>query len=221
MPVYLDDAEVDAPAAGGDLGSLLDATRDRLASAGGPGGGGGSGGASGGGSGGGRVVVEVHVDGEALSDAEIAARRGEPLGDAEVRLVTADLNALVVDTLDQVRVRLEEAETLQADAADLLQRDDTPPAFAKIGESVAAWLQVQQAVLQASALMRIDLDTVTVDGEPAHALTTEALERLQGVKAALQAGDTIALADTLAYEWPDLTARWDRFLAVLIERVEG
>ena len=202
MPVYLDDVAVDA--AGPSLGALLDAVRDRLAAEGGE-----------------RVVVEVHVDGEAVGEAALAARRDEPVDGAEVRLVTADLKVLAVDTLDQVRGRLDEASNLQADAADLLQQDQAAEAFGKIGESIGAWLQVQQAVLHAAVLLKIDLNTITVDRAPAHDVTAEAVEKIHAVKDALQAGDTIALADTLAYEWPDLAARWDRLIATLIERIES
>ncbi|MEO1236700.1 MAG: hypothetical protein AAFX76_07930 [Planctomycetota bacterium] len=198
MQITLDDQTVDLD--GPSLGQLLDAARDRLAD-------------------GGRVVVEVAVDGHKLAEDQILARRDDDVADLDVRFVSADPRKLAVDTLEQVRGRLGDAAELQQEAADLLQRDQTQPALKKVGESIEGWLQVQQAVLHATVLLSIDLDTLTVDGEPAHALTTEALARLEDVKGHLQAGDTVALADALAYEWPETTAKWHALIDAVVEAI--
>ncbi|MEM8738792.1 MAG: hypothetical protein AAGG38_10000 [Planctomycetota bacterium] len=195
MQVMLDDQAVELT--GPSLGALLDAARARLAD-------------------GGRVVVEVAVDGRKLGDDQITARRDEDVASQDVRLVSADPRRLAVETLEQVRGRLTDAEALQQEAADLLQQDQTPGALAKVGESVEAWLQVQQAVLHSTVLLGLDLDALDVDGEPAHALTEQALARLQDVKQHLQAGDTVALADALAYEWPETTAKWHKLIDAVV-----
>lgn len=199
MQVFLDDQAVDLP--GPSLGQLLDAARTKLVD-------------------GGRVVVEVAVDGHKLDEEQITARADEAIADQEVRFVTADPRKLAVDTLEQVRGRLSEAQELQQAAADLLQRDQTQPALQKVGESIEAWLQVQQAVLQSAVLLGIDLDKLDIDGQPAHALTSAALERLQDIKAFIQANDTIALADALQYEWPETTDRWHRLIDEVINAIE-
>ncbi|MEM7625407.1 MAG: hypothetical protein AAF333_07255 [Planctomycetota bacterium] len=206
MQVYLDEQPIELP--GPSLGTLLDAARRRLADD-----------AEGGS--GGRVVVEVAVDGHKLGEDQITARADEDLGDLEVRLVTADPKQLAVDTLEQVRGRLGEAQELQQEAADLLQQDQTQPALQKVGESIEAWLQVQQAVLQSAVLLSIDLDKLDIDGQPAHALTAQALERLEDIKAFIQANDTVALADALQYEWPETTTQWHRLIDEVVAAIQA
>ena len=204
MQVYLDEQAIELP--GPNLAALLDAARRRLADAEGEPQ---------------RVVVEVAVDGHKLAEDQIAERAEEDLGDQEVRLVTADPKQLAVETLEQVRGRLGEAQEMQQEAADLLQQDQTQPALQKVGESIEAWLQVQQAVLQSAVLLGIDLDQLDIDGQPAHALTTEALERLEDIKTFIQANDTVALADALQYEWPETTDQWHRLIDQVIAAIQA
>lgn len=200
MQVILDEQSVELP--GPSLGELLDAARKKLAD-------------------GGRVVVEVAIDGNKLDEQQITDRQGEDVGRLDVRFTSADPKALAVETLEQVRARLGDAEEFQKEAADLLQRDQTQNALHKVGESIEAWLQVQQAVLHSTVLLGIDLDQIVVHGEPAHALTTQALERLQDVKAYLQANDTVALADALEYEWPETTAKWHTLIDEVIAKIKA
>ncbi|MEM6458961.1 MAG: hypothetical protein AAF710_06175 [Planctomycetota bacterium] len=198
MQVILD--ELPVTLTGPSLGALLEEARDRLAD-------------------GGRVVVEVAVDGAKLDEDAIDRRRAEDVAAYEVRLTSADPKALAVETLRQVDERLTDAETAQREAADLLQSDEPQPALKKVGESIEAWLQVQQAVLHSATLLGLNLDAIDIDGEPAHALTEQALDRLNDVKDHLQAGDTVALADSLAHEWPATTAKWHRLIERLIQQI--
>ncbi|MBB6428412.1 hypothetical protein [Algisphaera agarilytica] len=198
MQVILDEqtVELDGPS----LGELLHAARKRLAD-------------------GGRVVVEIAVDGHKLDDKQITDRQGEDVSAMSVAFTSADPKALAVETLEQVRSRLTDAEEDQKEAADLLQRDQKQNALQKVGSSIEAWLQVQQAVLQSTVLLGINLDDLSVDGEPAHALTTQAVERLNDVKEFIQADDTVALADSLEYEWPETTAKWHTLIDELIKAI--
>ena len=200
MRIFLDEQAVDLT--GGSLGELLDGARRRLTD-------------------GGRVVVEVAVDGAKLGEEQLTAMAEEVLGERELRLTSAEPRALVVETLEQVRGRLTAAGELQQEAADLLQQDEAAAALTKVGESIEAWLQVQQAVLHSAMLLQLDLDRLMVDGQPAHRLTDEAVQQLQDVKAYIQSQDMVALADTLAYEWPETTARWQRLLDVMIDTIKA
>lgn len=200
MQVYLDEQPVEL--AGPSLGELLDAARARLA-------------------GDQRVVVEVSIDGQTLGESQISEQVAEPMGEREVRLTSADPRDLAVETLDQVRGQLNEASKAQAEAADLFQQDKTVDALNQVGQSIQAWLQVQQAVLHSAVLLNINLDQVMVDGEPAHVLTTASLEQLQDIKSFIQANDTVSLADALAYEWPETTAKWHALIDTLIDTIRA
>ena len=200
MPVFLDDRAVQW--AGPSLGALLNAARQELAP-------------------GGRVVVEVAIGGEKLNDQQIGERSAEDVADQEVRMASADPRSLAVETLQQVRGSLAEAEQLQQEAAELLQQDKAQEALQKVGQSIEGWLAVQQAVLQSAMLLGIDLDKIDVDGKPAHHLTSRALEQLQDVKSFLQADDTVALADALQYEWPETAAQWNKLIDAMIAKISS
>ncbi len=200
MAIFLDDQAVEL--AGGDLGEVLEAAKTHLADSG-------------------RMVVDVRIDGEALGGEQIDAQRLRQVDQAEVRLVTADPRELAVETLTGIRRRLGEAEAVQEEAAQLLQSDDAAPAMQKVGQAVEVWLQTQQAVLNSAMLLGMDLDVFAVDGQPLRTFTDKLLGKLEELKGLIEAGDSVGLADALAYEWPAITQDWDRLVAVLVEQIEG
>ncbi len=199
MAIYLDDEAVQIQA--DNLGLAIVAAQERLAAIG-------------------RVVVEVRLDDEPLTGDALESESGRPIEGCELHLYSADPKRLAADTFEQVRDQLADARSLQDEAADLLQRDDAVSALKTLGRVVEVWLQTQQAVLHGATLVGIDLDTVSVDGEPMAALTDGLLEQLQTLKELIVANDTVALADVMAYEWPSMLDSWDALLAELIQRCQ-
>ncbi|MEX0744931.1 MAG: hypothetical protein WD118_04955 [Phycisphaeraceae bacterium] len=198
MPVFLDDEQLDLP--GDNLAAVLAAARDRV-------------------TGDGRVMVEVHLDGEPVPAEQLDRAESVAVEGVDVHLYSADPRELARMTLEQVRGRLGEVGGIQAEAAELLQQDQTAGAMDHVREAIEVWLQTQQAVAHTATLLDIDLDTLAVGDMTFDAITAELIERLQAVKELLAAGDGVALADTLAYEWPELVERWDRLIAALLERI--
>jgi hypothetical protein len=195
MPIYLDGQAVDLP--GDNLGAVLDAAQQRLEPAG-------------------RVLVEVLLNGEPLLGEQLDTNRDVVIGDAKVHLESADPRELAEATLEQVRLGLMDARELQLEAADLFQQDKSNEAMQHVGRAIEAWQQAQQAVLQSTLLLGIDLDKQTFDGRPMNDLTDALLNQLKGLRDLISAGDTVGLADSLAYEWPAMTDRWDRLIRELI-----
>lgn len=201
MPVYLHDEPIDLTAA--TLGQLVHAANAKARESD-------------------RIVVEVQVGGEALSGEALGTRATEPFDSAlEYRFLTATPAALAVETLHQVRDRLGEAAAMQEQAATAFQRDEPRAGFQTMSEVMGAWLQVQQAVLNAAGLCGVTLDTIEIDGEPMSTLTEGLIAQLGELKEMVAAGDSVALADAMAYEWPETARRWDRMVEVLIERVQA
>lgn len=198
MAVYLDDAAfaTDAP----NLGLVLEAARQQLEPAG-------------------RMVVEVQVDGTALTGEDLNRAQAKAVGGEEVRLYSADPRQLAVETLEGVRGRLEDARVLQSEVADLLQQDEAVTALQKLGQLIEIWLQTQQAVLHTTVLVGVSLETIEVDGQPSTAITNELIAKLTQLKELVTANDTVALADVLAYEWEPVVEQWDQLLAALITRI--
>jgi len=191
MNVFIDDQP--APVGGQSLGAVLEAATEQLGEQQ-------------------RVIVEVHLDGQPLVGQDLDAALDAATEGRELRLYSAGKRELVRQTVGDVRQRLGEARQLQQDAADLLQQDEAGQALAKVAQTIEVWLQTQQALTQSAALLGYDLAELEHDGEPLRAYTDELLGQLQSLKQLIADGDTVSLADALAYEWPDLTERWDGLL---------
>lgn len=196
MPVFLDDQPVDLT--GQTLADLLESASNSIAENG-------------------RVVVEVHVDGQPVVGEQLEQQGDSPIGDAEVRLFSADPIELAASTLQQVRGRLDDASRLQSAAADLFQQDQPAEAIKNVADAVAAWQQTQQAVLQSAVLLGVELDGKSIDDKPVSDTITGLLEQLREMKELLAAGDTVALADSLAHEWPDTTQRWQQLIDEMVQ----
>ncbi len=188
MAHSLDQHPLDAPA--GTLRELLAAARQQLP--------------------GNRLVVEVRAEGRALSADEIEARMLRPLDDDALELVSADPQALATSALDDALDRLAELGRQQAEAADELQADHAGAAFSLLGDALAGWMQVSGAVSQSCELTGVDLASLSAGagGATGADAAAELAERLREIRTQIESQDTIALADSLAYVWPEVVERW-------------
>jgi len=199
MPIYLDDEAVTL--SGDSLGDVLNAAREQLADQG-------------------RVVVEVRIDGQSLVDREIDEQQDAAIGDREVRLYTADPITLAVGTLGQVRDVLDVAQRVQTDAAELFQQDRSADAIQRVAEAMSIWQQTQQAVLHSAVLLDIDLDQRMVEDIPVSETVNDLIGHLTSLRDQLASGDTVAVADALAFEWPQTVARWQKLIDAMIGWIE-
>ncbi len=201
MALFIDDIPVPLTAA--TLGELLHAATHRLEPSG-------------------RVVVEVLIDDEPVVGDALDRRSAEPLSAATmIRLTTADPRELVVETLAEIRRQLDNAGQLQQQAADELQRDNQVGALKNIGDAMMIWQQTEQAVRQSATILDVPLQDLSVDGVVFTELTTNLVKQLSQLRDLLQASDTVAMADTLAYEWPTTIQRWQILVDRLIETVRA
>ncbi len=168
-----------------------------------------------------RVVVEVMLDGSVLNADALDKCQDNALDDAEVRLISADPGALAVSTLYQIRDQLPKATTLHEQAAEFLQQDNPTEALKLLAEAIGVWMQTQEAVLGSAGVVGLGLDEVKVGDEPMSNFTDELIKQLQNLKELIIAGDTVALADALAYEWPPIVDRWDTLIGELIQAIES
>ncbi|MCG8510764.1 MAG: hypothetical protein MI741_16195 [Rhodospirillales bacterium] len=198
MQIYLDDEQVDA--GGTTLGRVLTDVQNRLNMAG-------------------RIVVEVKVDGETLVGNELSEGQDRDLTGCDVRLYSAEPARLAVDTLEGIRGRLNEARNLQQQAADAFQSDQAGEALQHIARLIEIWMQTQQAVTLIASMLEIDMTTMKVDGVSGGEIVEKLVEHLNSLKQAIGDSDTVTLADSLAYEWPEVVDQWDNLAAELIQRV--
>jgi hypothetical protein len=168
----------------------------------------------------GRVVVEVKVDGAAITGP--ALEDDQPTApDSDIRVYSAKPGDLVVGILEEVRTQLAASQEMQQQAADHLQQDDPAKAMGLVKESINGWLQAQQAVGQSAQLLQLDLQAVKVDDQPVIERMNELISSLNELKDILGANDFVALADALQYEWPEITERWDTAIGAIIKHIEN
>ncbi|MEM6331780.1 MAG: hypothetical protein AAF823_00365 [Planctomycetota bacterium] len=199
MPVFLDDKPYAATAA--KLGELLDAVRESPGQHR-------------------RLIVEVNVSGHPLAGDALVAELERDIAEDEVRLVSADAGQIAVEALGAVRTSVDEIANLHQQAADMLQAGDDATGLATVGRVVELWAGVQSAVGQSAEVAGIDLNTLTVEDKLATDLIAGLLDQLRALRDLIQSGDTVALADALAYEWAETTAAWGDLVETLLHRIE-
>ena len=200
MPIKIDDQPVALEA--GSIRSLLAAAREHLAPAG-------------------RIVVQVQLNGEQVVEDALEDDQPTDFSEADVRMYSASPADLAVGALEQAREQIAAARAQQEQAADLLQQDEPVEALGQVSDSIQAWIHAQQAVSQVAALMSLDLEQITVGDRPVSTRMRELLDRLGELKTILEANDHVALADALAYEWPEMTDRWDDALGAIVGHIEA
>ncbi|BAM03880.1 hypothetical protein [Phycisphaera mikurensis] len=197
MAHRLDGSALDTPA--GTLGELLDAARRRL--------------------GGERLVVEVRCDGRVLDAEEIEVRMLRPLEADEIQLQSARPAELAVSALDGALDRLAQLGEQQREAAERLQADEAGAAYSLLGDALAGWTEVSSAVSQSCELTGVPLGSLTTGGGSGADVAAGLAASLREVRTQIEAQDTIGLADSLAYVWPDVVERWEALIGSLQERL--
>lgn len=198
MPVFIDDQATTLP--GDTVAQVMQQAQTRITDQG-------------------RMIVEVQLDGRTLVDDALDHASELPMADAELRLYTADPATLCIESLEQARPRLDQAQQLTQQASELLQQDQTPTAMQHLGEILAVWQQVQQVVSHVLALSQIDPEALTVDGETAQQMIHSLVERFEEMREQVVAGDAVALADALAYEWPETAGKWQQLIDAMIHQL--
>lgn len=170
----------------------------------------------------GRIVVEVRAGGGVLGGDELARAlsSAEPLED-EVHLLSESARGVALAALEQVRQSLADAGPLAGQTADLLRADATARAMNALSELIELWSRVQQAVGEACALAGLDADAVRCDDLPGGRIIAGLADRLRELKSLITTRDTLALADALEYEWPDLARQWQRLIVAVGDGIES
>jgi hypothetical protein len=71
-----------------------------------------------------------------------------------------------------------------------------------------AWNAARESLQKTTQLLRIDVDTVTVNGRTLADLLADFTDQLREVKLALEGRDFVSLADVLQYEMTETTEHW-------------
>lgn len=163
----------------------------------------------------GRIAVELTVDGKSPSNIEMETIRAQPAGEHDVAIATADPREMALDALSAMEQALQQTDDLRQTAADLLQRNEIQPAMQSLGICLTTWQQAQQCVTQSAALTGIDLNALSVDGQPMLELITCFSGQLREIRTALENQDYVSLSDILTYELSETGPAWRNAIAAL------
>ncbi len=163
----------------------------------------------------GRLIVDVSVDGTHWTQSELASATSLDGAAAVVRLTSAEPAQLVAAVFTDAIDSLGDADDLQREAAELLQSDQHTIALDKLEQAISIWQSVQQAIVQGSHLMELDLNEIAVNDTPISVSIQRLGERLRFVRSALEERDQIGLADNLLYEFPEVVDEWRSILTHL------
>ena len=167
----------------------------------------------------GRIIIEVIVDGESIVGDEIQKRQNQTVEGKSIALISAKPDELAIQTLTEVEARLAQTLEIQQQASQWLQENRELEALQHVSTIIETWLNVQQAVLQCCQLANIDFNELRADDFNSQELTERLLGQLQELKTLIETNDSSALADVLAFEWPDTVKHWRSLIEQLIHTV--
>ncbi|HQL55616.1 MAG TPA: hypothetical protein PLQ87_12980 [Phycisphaerae bacterium] len=169
-----------------------------------------------------RLIVSVSINGQRLNDADLAARLAQPLGaGAQVDLETGCARTLVTDALRGLALEFDQAGGQLADIANRLSAGQGAAAVRDVGAFVSLWQTCYRALAQCSGLLGDDLTTYLYEGRTVKEWLADLILKLDELRGALEAHDTVLLADLLRYEMQPLTQTWQSVTASLAEQVAG
>jgi hypothetical protein len=167
-----------------------------------------------------RMIVSVAVDGCVLGDAELNSSLSQPVTGAQVDLESGQPAAVAAAALRGLAGEFGDAGPRLTDIADRLNSGDVAAAIRDVGAFVALWQSCYRVLPQCSALCRQELLDADCGGHPVKARLNELVEKLTEVRAALEAHDTVMLADLVRYELGPLAQTWQGILSYLADEVE-
>jgi len=165
-----------------------------------------------------RVIVEVIVDGNPWNE-ELASDPHLKQSADEVRLISADQNDLLRQTLDAVGDAIDGTDASLRGSAEMLQSGMTAEGMQQLQQAVETIGAIQEAIAHIADLEGIDLEAMLRSGSAGDALQRMQHE-LEQVRAAIAAEDPIGLADLLLYEMPTVTTDLREVVATLRRRLE-
>lgn len=169
----------------------------------------------------GRLVVEVLVDGNPLTDAQL--REDSVLEDSvsEIQLKTTTAAQLLFETFSDASEAILDTQKVQQSAAELIQSSQSEQGMRALGVALASWGEIHEAMVKGLLLAGEDPETMTI-GDSSFMDASKALQKqLSELRTAIEAQDASAMCDCLLYEFPPVCESWANMLRLLAERYDS
>ncbi len=163
----------------------------------------------------GRLIVEINADGLPMPDEMLDNPPTDSSGITELKFITVDPIAFMIQTLCDTRESLESTKAEQVVTAGQIQSANLAEAIASLGSVLEGWQAVRDVVDQLSALAEIDLNTIDIDGTSGNECINGLTTALGEVREALSTEDWSTLGDLLEYDLDQQASNWLSLIDVL------
>ncbi len=163
----------------------------------------------------GRLIVDILVNGQPATDAffEESMENLPPITD--LHFTTADTASLVSDTIETA---IESIALLKADqqaGAQQLREDDMDNAMQTLRAIMEGWQAMRDIVDQITQITDLDINTLTVDQQPATQIVEKLSKSLGDVRETLKNEDWSLLGDVIEYDLNELADQWSSLLSAM------
>lgn len=156
-----------------------------------------------------RFVVRVTCDGQEILAEDMEETLRKPADSfGRLELFTNTKGGLVTEAMKEAQASLEQTDRACREAGELLSQGRTVEGIEALGECLAVWQQIHDAVAKSIQLLALKTDSITIQEEPLEVVLSKPRDILTQVKEALESRDMILLADLLIYDLSDVTAQW-------------
>lgn len=163
----------------------------------------------------GRIIIEVKVDGIVWDNRKIDQEMSNVTKAEEVYLQSANALDIVTTAYQEAAEALKMADSLQREAADLIQGDRRDAAMEPLSEAIKIWQSVERAVLLGLEYSKGEMANPKLEAEISDAIKHLNLH-LTCIRDALQSDDPIGISDTLLYDLPEVVQQWRSMLHEMI-----
>lgn len=155
-----------------------------------------------------KLVVHVLLDGEEPDLHQVPALRAAPLLGHTLYIETTDPSQMADEVFDAVLLRLEHTDAAREEAVGLIQANQVSRALEKLAGCFSAWQAAQESMEKVAELLKLDLGTIVVDGQPLFDILGGFARQLREIRTSLENRDYVALCDALQYEAAETTRQW-------------
>ncbi|MEQ8843332.1 MAG: hypothetical protein RIB58_00640 [Phycisphaerales bacterium] len=167
----------------------------------------------------GRIVIEVLVDGQPLEGEALDAAGGQPMPDATVEMTSADPAALVRVTLFDAADAMEDSRQEHVACAEMIHRGDVAEAMASLGQLMATWQAVREAVVQSGTALGRPLASYSTQ-HSLEARTDALAKQLETLRKAVADDDLSVAADVLEEDLSAEAGMWADALRQIAEAMK-
>lgn len=172
---------------------------------------------------GGRAIVEVAVDGQGVSFAELAGRlSGAPLSAiGRIELRTTNLQQLVDEALAELEGSISELPTACHQLAAVFQGEFPDEGFEPFQRLAGIWEHIKERQLQIASALEMHLGEKLLHGKTLEAHHEDLNRFLIEAAEAMEKRDTVLLGDLLEYELAPRASLEAEIVALLKEHAAG